>query len=187
MPQTPLGFALQSFPFSESRAAFRRPVASLRVRTRPMTGTNAPAISDRFHRRAPPEPRVDPCGPTARQGQGDASSPRSSCQAALSNARVAPHANLGRPTGTLGHCRHTAARPLRSLAPSESPFTRPIAPPAEARARELAPPHAAIVRAGSLLGFSPSRAFSTTTPGSVDCEERPGRTGRPSEDHAPLR
>jgi len=26
MPQTPLGFSLQSFPLSESRAAFRRPV-----------------------------------------------------------------------------------------------------------------------------------------------------------------
>jgi hypothetical protein len=60
---TPLGFALQSLPLPESRAAFRRPDASLRVRSRPMTGTNAPAISDRFHPRAPPEPRAHPCGP----------------------------------------------------------------------------------------------------------------------------
>jgi hypothetical protein len=35
MPQAPMGFALQSFPLSESRAAFRRPCASLRVRLRP--------------------------------------------------------------------------------------------------------------------------------------------------------
>jgi len=34
-PRTSLGFALQSFPFPGSRAAFRRPSASLRVRRRP--------------------------------------------------------------------------------------------------------------------------------------------------------
>jgi hypothetical protein len=85
--------------------------ASLRVRTRPLTGTKAPVISDRFRRRAPPEPPVAPLRAPRRQRQGNASSPRPSCQIAPSNARVAPHADLERPTGTFGHSRHTAAPP----------------------------------------------------------------------------
>lgn len=111
MPQTPLGFALQSFPLSESRAAFRRPVASLRVRPRPLIRHECPGDLRPVSPASPLRADVAPLRARHRQGTGDASSPRSSCQAALSIARVAPHADLERPTGTLGHCRHTAVPP----------------------------------------------------------------------------
>jgi len=49
---TSLGFALQSFPFPRSRAAFRRPSASLRVRRRPCLRREDSWLSDRFPPRA---------------------------------------------------------------------------------------------------------------------------------------
>jgi hypothetical protein len=161
--------------------------ASLRVRTRPLTGTKAPVISDRFRRRAPPEPPSHPCGRYGDRGR-ETRAPHGRHVRPPCPTRELPRtptsSDQPEPSGIAGTRPH---RPLRSLAPSESPFTRPTAPLAEACALELAPPRTAIVRAGALLGFSPSRAFSTTTSGSVDCESRPGRTGRHSEDHAPLR
>jgi len=155
---------------------------------RSQSGAKAPVISDRFHQRAPPQPpRRSLAGAAATVGRGDASSPRPSFQAAASNARVAPHANLRRPTGTFGHHRLVTDPPAsKPCSPRES-VRRPTAPLAEARAPELAPPRTATDRAVALLGFRPFRAFSATTSGSFYCESRPGRTGRSSEDHTPLR
>jgi len=51
-PRPSLGFALQSFPFPRSRAAFRRPSASLRVRRRPCLRREDSWLSDRFPPRA---------------------------------------------------------------------------------------------------------------------------------------
>lgn len=45
MPRTPLGFALQSFPFSTSRAAFRRPLLPCGFVTRLDTDATRPRIS----------------------------------------------------------------------------------------------------------------------------------------------
>jgi hypothetical protein len=50
--ETSLGFALQSFPFPRSRAVFRRPSASLRVRRRPCLRREDSWLSDRFPPRA---------------------------------------------------------------------------------------------------------------------------------------
>lgn len=111
MPQTPLGFALQSFPLSESRAAFRRPDASLRVRLSTVRPARESRRSPTGFTREPAPSRRRTLAGTPPTGDGRRKLPRPSCQAAPSSARVAPHADLERPTGTLGHCRHTAAPP----------------------------------------------------------------------------
>jgi hypothetical protein len=111
MPQTPLGFALQSFPLSESRAAFRRPAASLRVRLSTIDPAREPRRSPTGFTREPASSRSRALAGTPPTGDGRRKLPRPSCQAVPSSVRVAPHADLERPTGTLGHCRHTAAPP----------------------------------------------------------------------------
>jgi hypothetical protein len=188
MPQASLGFALQSLPLSESRAAFRRPFAPLRVRDRSQPGAKAPEISDRFRQRTPPQPpRAIPCGSRSDRWWGSSGSPRPSCQAAVSERASCPARPSSTTTGTFGHHRLTADSPATKLCSPRESVHRPTAPLAEARAPELAPPRAATDRVVALLGFRPFRAYSATTSGSELCESRPGRTGRSSEDHAPLR
>lgn len=187
MPQTPLGFALQSFPLSESRAAFRRPLLPCEFGCRPLIRHESPGDLRSVSPASPPRAEVAPSRARHRQKKGDASSPDRHVRPPRP-ARELPRTptlnDRPEPSGIAGT---RPRRPLRSLAPSENPFSRTTAPLAEACASELAPLRAAIVRAGALLGLCPSRAFPTTTSGSVDCELRPGRTGRLSEDHAPLR
>jgi hypothetical protein len=132
---------------------------------------------------APSDPLREPKRPT--KGR------RELPTAVMSGRRVErasrPARPLRRPTGTFGHHRLVADTPAsKPCSPRES-VHRPTAPHAEARAPELAPPRAATDRAVAPLGLRPFRAFSATTSGSIDCESHPGRTGRSSEDHAPLR
>jgi hypothetical protein len=166
-------------------------VASLRVRRRSRSGAKTPAISDRFRQRTPPKPpRAIPCGSRGDRWRGDASSPRPSCQATVSNARVAPHALSGdqpEPSGTTGS---RPIRPLRSLAPPESPFTdRPRLTPR--LARQSLRPHA-LRPTGPLLSwdFAPSepspprpRVRSTASPARGEPDDPRKTTPHSGEEH----
>jgi len=98
MPQTPLGFPLQSFLLSKSRAASRRPSAPLRVRRRPDLRRGRPGVSRKVSRRAP-APSCEPASPEGREDATEGSGPRFPRPLSrLSFMRVAPHADLdGRP------------------------------------------------------------------------------------------
>lgn len=142
MPLTPLGFSLQSFPFSESRIASSATRASLRVRTRPLIRHESPGDLRPVSPARPARAAVAPLRALWRQEKGDASSPRPSCQIAPSNARVAPHADPGRPTGTFGHSRHTAAPPAsKPCSLRESVHANDRASCRGLRARACAPTH----------------------------------------------
>jgi hypothetical protein len=108
---------------------------------------------------------------------------RSPCR----DARVAPHASLRQPPEPSGTTGSRPIRPLRSFAPPESPFTdRSRLSPR--LARQSLRPH--VPRpTGSLLSwdFAPSEPSPPRPRVRIICESRPGRTGRTSEDHAPLR
>jgi hypothetical protein len=153
MPRASLGFTLQSFPLPRSRAAFRRPSASLRVRRRPclIRREDPPAVrpvSAAFRSEPRPlPPLAERRG--ARRGNGVRDFPRSSRP---------PFHRASRPTRrpdgrqvTFGLAGTRPFRPLRSLAPPGSPFTRPTA-----LSRETCASRALTAdRAGALLGFAP--------------------------------
>jgi hypothetical protein len=87
-------------------------------------------------------PPLQPLRAKKRREVGYASSLRSSCQAAPSNARVAPHADLERPTGTFGHHRRQADPPASKLcSPRESVHATDRASRRGLRARACAPTH----------------------------------------------
>jgi len=168
MPQTPLGFALQSLPLSRSRAAFRRPRASLRVRPR-LRGParECKVCRDRFPPCADLEPhgRV-PKGPTARQQDRERDFPRS-FTASLSSARVTPRVDLDQSleaacppresprASTSTTDLHTRARRLSAVPPASK-----LCSPREsvhavfARSLELSPELMGAHRADALLGFA---------------------------------
>jgi hypothetical protein len=111
MPQNALGiFPSEPSPLGEP---FRLPAAraSLRVRTRPLIRHESPGDLRPVSPARPARAPVAPLRALWEQEKGNASSPRPSCQIVPSSARVAPPADLERPTGTFGHCRHTAAPP----------------------------------------------------------------------------
>jgi len=188
MPQTPLGFALQSIPLPESRAAFRRPRASLRVRRAIALRREGPGDLRPVSLASPPRAAVsDPLREPRRQEEGRRELPAT----VMSGRRVllascparrpsTTNRNLRAPPALDRSARFEALLPPGVRSPTDRASRR------GSRARACAPTRRDR-RAVSLLGFSPFRAFSATTSGSVDRESRPGRTGRSSEDHAPLR
>jgi hypothetical protein len=111
MPQNALGiFPSEPSPLGEpSRLPAAR--ASLRVRTRPLIRHESPGDLRPVSPARPARAPVAPLRALWEQEKGNASSPRPSCQIAPSSPRVAPQADLERPTGTFGHSRHTAAPP----------------------------------------------------------------------------
>jgi len=113
------GVALQSFPFSRSRTRSRGPPASLRVRVRPAQrrGTNR-GIRGSFPRRVDLLPRLARrlAGLEGRddgslESLGHCASPVAGLVCAAPSSRFGRARRIRRP-----------ARPLRSLAPLESPF-----------------------------------------------------------------
>jgi len=127
MPQASLGFALQSLPLSESRAAFRRPSAPLRVRDRSPTGAKAPEISDRFRQRTPPEPpRAIPCGSRGDRRRGRLWLPTAVMSGHRFETRELPrtplfgnHRNLRAPPARGRLARYEALLPPRVRSPTD--------------------------------------------------------------------
>lgn len=176
---TPLGFSLQSLPLSESRAAFRRPSAPLRVRPRPETGAEAPVRRERFPPsatgRAVRQVREDPRRDRG-VGLGFLRSPRPSI-----TARVAPHGERDDRPETPGSQGSWPCRPLRSFAPSESPFTRRAE-----RSPSLRPSHETRSPGRCSPGVSPFWSLPHHVPGSVLPRGRPANRAPPTR-RAPFR
>lgn len=141
MPQASLGFALQSLPLSESRAAFRRPCASLRVRDRSLTGAKAPEISDRFRQRTPSQPpRAIPCGSRGDHRRGRLWLPTAVMSGHRVETRELPrtplfgdHRNLRAPPARGRLARYEALLPPRVRSPTDRASRR------GSRARACAP------------------------------------------------
>lgn len=157
MPQASLGFALQSLPLSESRAAFRRPFAPLRVRARSQSGAKAPVISDRFRKRAPPRatPTI-PCGSRSDSWKGKRRLPT----AVMSGRRV-----------------HRASCPARRPSTTNRNFRAPPAHGRSARFEALLPPRVRSPTDRASCRGSRARACAPT-----HCD----RTGRCSPGFEPL-
>jgi len=177
MPQTSLGFSLQSLPLSRSRAAFRRPSASLRVRLRPFIRREETESFATAFRRAPPPCRAP--GPPegsceTRRRERDATSPRSLRPPVLRASR--PARRPRRPFGSFGLAGSRPFRPLRSLAPPESPFTRRSCENPDLRPSPRATVGPLLSWDSALLELSPPRprVRSTASP-----PGEPGVPGRP--------
>jgi len=85
-------------------------------------------------------------------------------------SRELPRAPFERTSENLRARRHTAVSPASKLcSPRESVHATDRALPPSLRPKDRTAD-----RAGALLGFCPFRAFSTTTSGSVDCDDHPG-------------
>jgi len=178
MPRAPMGFALQSFPLPGSRAAFRRPLLPCgfgadRAVRRGAPPAVRPLSAARLALAACLAPRE---GDAARDSDAGRGLPRDreTAPALATDAARAPHAGcpaLGRgatdrrPPGSPALGR--SARFEALLPPGVRSRDRPRAP------RGLRPATPTADRAGALLGSRPSRAFSSTTSGSVDCDDRP--------------
>jgi len=183
-PRPSLGFALQSFPFPGSRAAFRRPSASLRVRRRPCLRREdslavRPVSTTRLVLASLAAPREEDT--RSRHWTRERDFPaivKTACP-----PRELPRTTARRPPQkTFGLAGTRPFRPLRSLAPPGSPFTRPTA-----KSLELAPEEAHGRPGRCSPGFCPSRAFSVTTSGSVDCTNTRRRSRAIAKVTAPFR
>jgi hypothetical protein len=138
-------------------------------------------------RSSPSHPERSLAGAEATAGRGNAGSPGRHVRSSRRNARVAPHAPLRRPPESSGTTGSRPTRPLRSFAPPESPFTdRPRLTPR--LACQSLRPHTPRPT-GPMLSwvYAPSEPSPSRPRVRFVCESRPGRTGRSSEDHAPLR
>jgi hypothetical protein len=116
-------------------------VASLRVRRRSRSGAKTPAISDRFHQRAPPGATTsDPLREPRRRLGGGRRLPRPSCQVAASERASCParpssttNRNLRAPPTRGRHARFEALLPPRVRSPTDRASRR------GSRARACAP------------------------------------------------
>jgi hypothetical protein len=189
MPQTPLGFSLQSLPLSRSRAASRRPSAPLRVRPRPRSsgaktsGISRPLSSGIRPRCRAPRPPHDL---RREEGYGIATTGSGPGFPAIVRPSVLRSClrRPRRPPETFGLAGARPLRPLRSLSPLENPFPRRTA-----RSKGLAPQLTNGHRAVALLGFASLEPSPPRPRVRIDRENAPRASGprAPPEDHAPLR
>lgn len=173
MPQTSLGFALQSLPLPESRAASSAADASLRVRTRTCPGAVPHARREGFRCALDPEPRRghEAHDRDHRDGTQLPASPRPP-----NLTRVAPRSGstTAHVTGLADHTAGSPASKLCSLRES-------VRAAARSTCRSLRPDPLPERRADALLRLSPSGAFSTVPrvrsiarePGEPDSPGRP--------------
>jgi hypothetical protein len=177
MPLTSLGFSLQSLPLSRSRAAFRRPSASLRVRRRPLVPTRRDRGSrDRFPPCAAALPRLRFPRGALRDATPGAGHDFPAIVEAACPSRESPRTTTSTAARFLRARRLTAASPASTLcSPRESVHAATV------RKLELAPePHATtgplLSWDSALLELSPPRPRVRSTaspPGEPDVPGRP--------------
>jgi hypothetical protein len=152
-PARALGAPLQSFPFPGSRTRSRGPLLPCGFVLRPPPAQRLQDLRDRFRLSRQPfasraRPKADPGLMSRDVGSPRFASPVASTHRSVPHVPSSSHLRWAR--------RLTAGTPASKLcSPRESVPRRP---------RNLARPRTPV---GALLGFSPSRALSTTVPGSV--------------------